>query len=48
VQHADEIIVLHEGQIVERGRHEQLLQNGGYYASTAREQTLAESDGSSL
>ncbi len=31
VQHADEIIVLHKGQIAERGTHEQLLQNKGHY-----------------
>ena len=32
VQHADEIIVLQQGRIVERGTHEQLLRNpGGLY-----------------
>ncbi len=31
VQHADEILVLHEGEIVERGKHADLLaQNGAY------------------
>src|SRR5206468_11303942 len=33
VQHADEIIVLDEGTIVQRGTHEQLLAAGGNYAS---------------
>lgn len=31
VIHADEICVLHEGQIVERGKHAELLEMGGYY-----------------
>ncbi|MEM9823094.1 MAG: ABC transporter ATP-binding protein [Bacteroidota bacterium] len=31
IQHADEIIVLEEGQIVERGDHETLLKLGGLY-----------------
>jgi ATP-binding cassette subfamily B protein len=32
VKHADEIIVLDHGEIIERGTHEQLLQAGGTYA----------------
>ncbi|MFG6149075.1 ABC transporter ATP-binding protein [Halobacillus sp. A5] len=31
LKHADEIIVLEEGSIVERGSHDELLQNGGPY-----------------
>lgn len=31
IRHADEIIVLQKGKIVERGNHEQLLQQNGFY-----------------
>lgn len=31
IRHADEIIVLQKGQIVERGTHEELIEKNGYY-----------------
>jgi subfamily B ATP-binding cassette protein MsbA len=31
IKHADEICVLHEGKIVERGNHEELLRRNGVY-----------------
>jgi len=31
IVHADEIIVMHQGEIIERGTHEELLKKDGYY-----------------
>jgi ATP-binding cassette subfamily B protein len=42
VQDADQIVVLRDGQIIERGRHEELLARGGYYADLYHKQLLEE------
>lgn len=41
VREADQIIVLHEGRIVERGTHTELLRLGGRYAAMYRRELLA-------
>ncbi|MCX2456406.1 ABC transporter ATP-binding protein [Lacticaseibacillus nasuensis] len=38
LRHADQIIVLRHGRIVERGTHDQLVAANGYYAETYRRQ----------
>lgn len=42
VKMADQILVLDEGRMVERGTHEELLQAGGYYADLYEKQLLKE------
>ena len=42
IRHADLICVLHEGQIVEQGRHDQLMQLGGYYRRLVEMQEMKE------
>lgn len=41
IRNADEIYVLHEGKIVERGKHEELLQLNGYYKRLNDMQSLS-------
>ena len=40
IKNADEIIVMDEGRIVERGRHEELIALGGYYRKLNEMQSL--------
>jgi len=41
IRHADEIIVLHQGEIIERGNHEQLMQLNGHYKKLVDLQAFA-------
>ena len=41
IKNADEICVLYEGEIVERGRHEALLEKNGYYKRLNDMQSLS-------
>jgi ATP-binding cassette, subfamily B, multidrug efflux pump len=40
VKDADQIVVLHQGQVVERGTHRQLIEQGGHYAAMYRRELL--------
>jgi ATP-binding cassette subfamily B protein len=42
VKEADEILVLDEGKIIERGSHDQLARGGGIYAELYQQQRLSE------
>lgn len=42
VKDADEILVLEEGRIIERGNHHQLVERGGLYAELYQQQRLSE------
>jgi ATP-binding cassette subfamily B protein len=42
VRHADEIVVLRDGAIVERGSHDQLIAQAGYYYDLYQKQLLEE------
>ena len=42
VKEADEILVLDEGKIIERGTHEELVRRGGVYADLYQQQQLTE------
>ena len=38
IRHADQIVVMNQGEIVEIGTHEELLQNHGYYSQLVSSQ----------
>ncbi|EPR67561.1 Lipid A export ATP-binding/permease protein MsbA [Cyclobacterium qasimii M12-11B] len=40
IQHADEILVIESGSIVERGSHEELIQKGGLYNKLSQMQSV--------
>lgn len=43
VKHADEIIVLDEGSIIEKGSHDELMEASGYYAQMFEQQLVEDS-----
>jgi len=45
IMHADKIVVIEGGQVVDTGRHEELLRRGGRYASFYRLQLQHDADG---
>ncbi len=47
LEHADEILVLDQGRVIERGTHAQLVAAGGVYAETHRHQGSSDDPGSS-
>lgn len=42
IQHADNIIIIDEGKIIEEGNHNSLLQQGGYYKNLYKKQLIEE------
>ncbi|WP_078394257.1 ABC transporter ATP-binding protein [Shouchella patagoniensis] len=40
VEHADQILVLGDGEVVERGTHSELMERNGWYAQQVRNQSL--------
>jgi ABC-type multidrug transport system fused ATPase/permease subunit len=46
IQDCDEIIVMHEGHVIERGTHDQLARQGGRYTELLRMQQQQQLEGS--
>ncbi|MBX7234316.1 MAG: ABC transporter ATP-binding protein/permease [Caldilineales bacterium] len=44
IRHADQVLVLDQGQIIERGRHDELLAQKGFYYNLYRSQFLREEE----
>jgi ATP-binding cassette subfamily B protein len=44
IRHADQVLVLDKGQIIERGRHDELLAQKGFYYNLYRSQFLREEE----
>ena len=44
VREADQILVVDDGRVVERGRHDELLDRGGLYTDLYRRQFAAQED----
>jgi ATP-binding cassette subfamily B protein len=42
VRDADQIVVLQEGRLVEKGKHDELIRLGGVYAELYKKQLLEE------
>ena len=44
IREADQILVMRAGHIIEQGRHEELLQKGGFYAELYNSQFATEDE----
>lgn len=44
IRHADQIVVMHQGQVMEVGKHEQLMENKGFYYQLVKSQSEKNDD----